>query len=289
MKIHIHKDAFKPLFKKPRYVSWYREASHHQRKDDCTRLKTTIARQCIPLLRWYDDAVIGTPRAEIYTWVDPRFLSRRHNDIQYVLCLKTLQQAFDDDCSNLAFKTVDSLLTEKEKETEYASPEFVKKNDGFYEMKERVHPAYEKFDGRTFLKQVEHLKSEYMKNPPESIAVRTGFSVTHVCSYALFAEGIVEAPFLTIPVVNQAIEDFLSLEHEFLPVLQEAPLPSMSRYMREKFAEMKYPYENYRNVSRNSLVLDPDWFAILVDRHASPEAKAALEAEKKEWEARLTS
>lgn len=289
MKIHIRKDAFKPLFKKPRYVSWFREASHHQRKEDCVRLKTTIVRQSIPFLRWHDHAVIGTPRAEVYTWMDPQFLSRRHDDIQYVLCLRTLQHAFDDACSDLAFQTADSLLTEKEKEAEYASPEFVKTSDGFYEMKERARPAYGKFDGRTFLEQTEHLKSEYMRNPPESIAVRTGFSVTHVCSYALFAEGIVDAPFLTIPAVNRAVEEFLSLEQEFLPVLREAPVPSMARYMREKFKETEYPYENYRNASRESLVLDPDWFDVLVERHASPEAKAALEAEKEEWKARSSS
>ena len=135
MKIHIHKDAFRPLFKKPRYVSWYREASRHQRKEDCTRLKTAIVRQSIPFLRWYEDAVIGTPRAEVYTWMDPQFLSARHDDIQYLLCLRTLQQAFDDECSDLAFRTADSLLTEEEREAEYAPPEFARRSDGFYEMK----------------------------------------------------------------------------------------------------------------------------------------------------------
>ena len=89
--------------------------------------------------------------------------------------------------------------------------------------------------------------------------------------------------------VNQAVEDFLSLEDDFLPILQEAPLPSMSRYMREEFEETRYPYEKYRDASNDALVLDPDWFAVLVGRHASPEAKAALEAERKEWKERLTS
>ena len=122
-----------------------------------------------------------------------------------------------------------------------------------------------------------------MKKPDSSIKIEEGFSVTPICSYAILATGIVNAPFLTIPVVNETIEKFLTLEDEFLPIMREYPVPTVKQYMKNRFDDTQYPFERYTEISKDNLVLNKDWFNIFVDKYASPEAKKALEDEQKEF------
>ena len=240
---------FLKIFRDRKYFSWLLECPREEREKECRILKDTLNNLNVSYLDKLNSE--NNP-----FWIAPYFPSRKYPDIKYQLCVETFNYYFYQECRILSKNQAESKISKKDKENE----RFISSMSDEERLQNNISEIrYSQFDNMTLTEYKDFLFREYLHNPPSSIKLETGYSVTHISPNSILGVGILDENFFDTNTTNKVIKAFLSLEDDFLPILFSQELPS--KRQRKKFYQNPvFPYKNYKEIQKDRV--NPDWYKI---------------------------
>lgn len=175
------------------------------------------------------------------TWCDFYFLSSVQKNVFYNATISIAQNKLWDEAHTIAFNKAYDQLTEEERENEFRlefevyekSPLFGQK---MYQLKEKAPVRYDVFEGRTFSDEVLIREQEVLSS--KEIQVYEEFSLDHSYAYGVGLEMVVDSHEVTVDVIEQAINKFLSNGEKpfrgFSPVPEERLVYQTRKSLRSK-------------------------------------------------------
>ena len=237
---------FLKIFRDRKYFSWLLECPREERERDCRILKSTLDKLNTPYL----DKLKSENNP---LWIAPYFPSSKHPDIKYQLCIETFNHYFYQECRKLAKINAESKITKEDKQRE----RFIFSLSDEYRLQNNINEiTYPQFNNLTLIEYKDFLLNEYLSNPPPSIKLETGYSVTYISPNSILGVGILDENFFDRNTTNKVIKVFLSLEDEFLPILFSQKLPP-KRQRKKYYRNLLFPYKNYQQIQRDKI--NPLW------------------------------